>query len=65
MNKVPRSDSKEYACSVGYPGLIPGLERSTGEGKSNPLLYSCLENSVDRGTWQGIVLGVSELETTE
>ena len=30
-------------------GLIPGLGRSPGEGKGNPLQYSCLENPVDRG----------------
>ena len=30
-------------------GLIPGTERSPGVGNSNPLRYSCLENSVDRG----------------
>ena len=29
------------------PGSIPGLGRSAGEGKSYPLQYSGLENSVD------------------
>ena len=29
--------------------LIPGSERSPGEGNGNPLQYSCLENPVDRG----------------
>ena len=46
-------------------GSIPGSGRSPGEEHGNPLQYSCLENSRDRGTWQTIVLGVSELETTE
>ena len=32
-------------------GLIPGLGRSPGEGSGNPLQYSCLENSMDRGPW--------------
>jgi len=32
-------------------GSIPGSGRSPGEGKSNPLQYSCLENSIDRETW--------------
>ena len=32
-------------------GLIPGLGRSPGEGNGNPLQYSCLENSMDRGAW--------------
>ena len=30
-------------------GLIPGLGRSPGVGNDNPLQYSCLENSTDRG----------------
>ena len=42
------SDGKEYACNVGDPGLIPGSGRSPGEGNGNPLLYSCLENPMDR-----------------
>ena len=33
-------------------GLIPGSERSPGEGNSNPLQYSCPENPMDRGAWQ-------------
>jgi len=43
------SDGKESSCNAGDLGLIPGLGRSTGEGHGNPLQYSCLENSVDRG----------------
>ena len=30
-------------------GSIPGSGRSPGEGHGNPLQYSCLENSMDRG----------------
>ena len=41
------SIGKESACNVGDPGLIPGLERSPGEGKGYPLQYSGLENSMD------------------
>ena len=44
------SDSKESACNVEDPGLIPGLERSPEERNGNPLQYSCLENSMDGGT---------------
>ena len=33
-------------------GSIPGLGRSPGEGHGNPLQYSFLENSKDRGAWQ-------------
>ena len=39
---------KKSACSEGGPGLIPGLGRSPGEGNSNPLQYSYLENLMDR-----------------
>ena len=49
------SDRKEPACSAGDPGSIPGSGRSPGKGKSNPLQYSCLENSTDRGAWQATV----------
>ena len=43
------SDGKASAYNVGDPGSIPGLGRSPGEGNGNPLQYSCLENSMDRG----------------
>ena len=33
-------------------GSIPGSGRSPGVGNDNPLQYSCLENSMDRGAWQ-------------
>ena len=39
--------------------LVPGLRRSPGVGNGNPLQYSCLENSMDRGPWQSTVLGVA------
>ena len=47
---------KESTCSAeaaGDAGSIPGLGRSPGGGHGNPLKYSCLENPVDRGAWQG------------
>ena len=47
------SDGKESACKAGNPGLIPGLGRSPGEGNGNPAQYSCLENPMDGGAWQG------------
>ena len=40
-------------------GLIPGLGRSPGVGNGNPLQYSCLENSMDRGAWRAMALGVT------
>ena len=45
-------------------GLIPGLRRSPGGGNSNPLGYSCLKNSMDRGAWGDYSsLGYEELDT--
>ena len=43
------SVDKESACNAGNLGSIPGSGRSPGEGNGNPLRYSCLENSMDRG----------------
>ena len=45
------SEVKASACNGGDPGLIPGWVRSPGEGNGNPLGYSCLENSMDRGAF--------------
>ena len=47
------------AGNVRNVGLIPGSGRSLGEGNGNPLQYSCLENSMDRGAWRAIVHGVT------
>ena len=33
---------------------------SPGGGNNNPLQYSCLENSMDRGTWEAIIHGVAK-----
>ena len=41
-------------------GTIPGSGRSPAGGNGNPLQYSCLENSRDRGTWQGVVKGAAK-----
>ena len=54
------SDGKEAACNAGNLGLIPGLGRSPGEGNGNPLQYSCLENSMDRGAWWAIAHGFTK-----
>ena len=45
---------------IGDAGLIPGLGRFPGEENGNPLLYSCLENSMDRGAWWAIVHEVAQ-----
>ena len=44
-------------------GWILGLGRSPGGGHGNPLQYSCLKNSVDRGGWQATVDGVTKSQT--
>ena len=44
---------------------IPEWGRFPGEGNGNPLLYSCLENSMDRGAWQTIVHGVTKSWTRQ
>ena len=57
------SDGKVSACNAGDPGLIPGSERSPGEGNGNPLQYSCLENSMDGEAWWATVHGVAKSQT--
>ena len=47
------------------PGSIPGLGRSLGEGNGNPIQYSCLENSMDRGTWQATVHGSAKTQLSK
>ena len=54
---------KRLPCNAGDPGLIPGLGRSPGEGNGNPFLYSCLENSMDRGAWWSTVHGDGKSQT--
>ena len=59
MEGFPDSSvGKESSCNAGDPGSIPGLGRSTGEGKGYPFQYSGLENSVDC-----IVHGVTKCQT--
>ena len=41
-NRLPKQDARNV-------GSIPGWGRYPGVGNSNPLQYSCLENSMDRG----------------
>ena len=57
------SDSKESVFNAGNPGLTPGLRRSPGGQNGNPLQYSCLKNSMDRGDWRATVHGVAKSQT--
>ena len=63
------SASKESACNAGDTGdmgLISGSGRSPDRENDNPLQYSCLENSMNRGTWRATVQkGHKELDMTE
>ena len=54
---------KKHPASLGDAGSIPGSGKSPGEGNGNPLQYSCLENSMDRGAWQTVVHGVKKTQT--
>ena len=54
---------KQSAWNVGDLGSIPGSGRSLGEGNGNPLQYSWLENSTDRGAWWATVHGVTKSQT--
>ena len=59
-------NEKNFAGNAGDMGLIPGSGRSPGERNSHRLPYSCLGNSMDRGTWgSSTVHGVKkESDTT-
>ena len=52
---------KEPACNAGNTGLIHGSGRSPREGNGNPFQYSCLGNSMDRGTARGVPKSLIEL----
>ena len=54
------SDGKGSSCNAGDSGWIPGSGKSPGEGNSNPLQYSWLENPLDRGAWRATVHGVAK-----
>ena len=74
-----RVDWSDLAAAAGFPGggsskkrlmqetwdagSIPGLGRPPGEGYSNPLPYSCLENPMDREAWWTTVHGVAKSQT--
>ena len=51
---------KNLPANAGDKGSVLGLGRFPGGGNGNPLQYSCLENSMDRGARKAIVHGVSK-----
>ena len=54
---------KKLPANAGDGGSIPGWGRPPGEGNSNPLQSSCLENSLDREAWRATVHGVAKDRT--
>ena len=52
-------DGEESAYNEGDSRLSPDLGRSPGKGNCNPLEYSYLENSMERGAWQATVQGLA------
>ena len=55
------SDGIESAYSAGHLGLIPRSGRFLGEGNGYPLQYSCLKNSMGRGTCQAELMGLQRV----
>ena len=51
---------KNLAASAGDAAVIPESGRPPGEGNGDPLQYSCLENSKDRGIWWAVFLEVTK-----
>ena len=59
----PGKESAYNAEDEADTGLIARLGRSPGVGNGKPLLYSCLENAMDRGAWRAIVHRVAKIQT--
>ena len=56
---------KNLPANAGDVGLFPGWGRSPGGGHGNPVQYSCLETSMDRGAWQATVHGVQRVRKAQ
>ena len=54
---------KNLPANAEEKGSIPGLGRSPGKGNGNPLQYSCLGKSMDRGAWRATVHEVTWSQT--
>ena len=66
MGPLRWHSGKNSTCKAGDAGVsrsIPGSGRSCGGGNDNPLQYSCLENSTDKGAWRATVCGVTKSQT--
>ena len=51
---------KNLPANAGDSSLLPGSDRSLGDGNGNPLQYSCLGNPMDRGAWRTAINGVTK-----
>ena len=69
MEKNLPANARDTSDAGSIPGLgrrlrnvhlIPGSGRSPGVGNGDPLQYSCLENSMDRGAWWATLHGVTK-----
>ena len=65
-NRFPRltevvNNPPANAGDIRDAGSVPRLGRSPGKGNGNPLQYSFLENSMDRGAWRATVHGVARV----
>ena len=58
-------NSPANAGDIRDMGWIPGSRRPLGEGNGNPLQYSCLKNSMDRGALRAIIHRVARVDMTE
>jgi len=59
MVKNPSANARD----TGDLGSTPGLGRSPAVGNDNPLQYSCLKNSMDRGAWWATIHWVAKSQT--
>ena len=60
---IRKSFQAIYTGDIRDMGSVPGSGRSPGQGNSNPLQYSCLENPMDRGAWRATVCKVPKSRT--
>ena len=51
--------------AVQETGFDPWVGKIPGQGNGNPLQYSCLKNSIDRGVWWATIYGVTEWDTAD
>ena len=61
VNKLPEMQEPQETWAADA-SLIRGSGRSPGGGHGNPLQYSCLENSMDRGAWRATVHRVTHCD---